>query len=467
LRAVLLAAAAVVGLDAAALAADMPTKMPIKAPPLVGYAWDGFYVGGYVGSALGQNTAETPRPGNPAGTREGGVQFNSNNFVGGVTAGYNWRLAPNWLVGLEGDIGYSAVYSHFKEWNDVIDVGTNTDWIGTVRARGGYLTGPALLYVTGGVAFVHMTDMFGQDAISIPATRSSITKVGWVVGGGIETKLSSRWSAKSEYLYIDAGDHSFGSDPFGVGVAPGSGPLVPTDFNKHTYHVIKTGLNYNFGGAPDEGLPFITGKLLPSNHNWGGLYAGLNVGGGISNSRADSIDANPAVFVRGTENINGAGLSAGAQIGYNYMITPRYLIGAEGDFGYLGMRSNNNDWFDQTDNFTQNTNWYATARVRAGVSNGPALFYFTGGAAWVHSEVGFAKTLTAFPGDVAWRTVSGWTIGGGTEVALNERWSARLESLYIDAGESTHTDTISPNFWAEFKQRFVVVRAGLNYKLTD
>jgi len=44
----LLAAAAVAGFNANVFAADMPTKMPIKASPLVGYAWDGFYVGGYV-----------------------------------------------------------------------------------------------------------------------------------------------------------------------------------------------------------------------------------------------------------------------------------------------------------------------------------------------------------------------------------------------------------------------------------
>src|SRR6266567_3763377 len=96
LRAVLLAAVAVAGIDAAALAADLPTKMPIKAPPVVGYAWDGFYVGGYIGSALGQAGGETPLPGNPAGTRQGGVNVNDNEFTIGVTAGYNWRVAPNW-----------------------------------------------------------------------------------------------------------------------------------------------------------------------------------------------------------------------------------------------------------------------------------------------------------------------------------------------------------------------------------
>jgi outer membrane immunogenic protein len=464
----LLAAVAAVGIGATAFAADMPAKMPIKASPVVSYAWDGFYVGGYVGGVLGQNTGETPPPGNPAGTRTGSFQFNDYNFAGGVTAGYNWRVAPNWLVGVEGDFGYFAIYQNFKEYNDVITAGTKSDWNGTVRVRGGYLTGPSLLYVTGGVAFVHMTDTFGGDTFTnFQATRDSTTRVGWVAGAGIETKMSSRWSAKTEYLFIDAGDRTFGGDPFGVGVAPGSGPLVPTDYHHRFYNVIKTGLNYNFGGGPDEGLPFLTGKLLPSNHNWNGLYAGLNVGGGMSNTHA--IDPGLTGPTRGQADINGAGFAGGAQIGYNYMITPRYLVGLEGDFGYLGMRANFNDWFDLTARFTQNTNWYATARGRVGVSNGPALFYFTGGAAWVNLEDGFGRGSAISTGDLAWRTRSGWTFGGGTEVALNERWSARLESLYMNTGNSFHTNTPPPlvGFNADFKERFVVVRAGLNYKFTD
>jgi opacity protein-like surface antigen len=64
------------------------------------------------------------------------------------------------------------------------------------------------------------------------------------------------------------------------------------------------------------------------------------------------------------------------------------------------------------------------------------------------------------------RTASGWTIGGGTEVALNSRWSATLESLYIDVGHRNATNVPPPGFGfnADFKDRFMVVRAGLNYK---
>ena len=63
------------------------------------------------------------------------------------------------------------------------------------------------------------------------------------------------------------------------------------------------------------------------------------------------------------------------------------------------------------------------------------------------------------------KTASGWTIGGGTEVALDARWSAKIESLYIDVGHTNHSDLVpAPFFLADFKERFMVVRAGLNYK---
>ena len=457
LRAVLLAAVAVAGIDAAALAADLPTKMPIKAPPVVGYVWDGFYIGGYYGASLGQATAETPAPGNPSG----GVTLNDGGVTIGGTLGYNWTFAPKWLAGLEGDIGYLGVNRNFKEWSDVINTGTKASWYATARARLGYLTGPSLLYVTGGAAFVHVTDTIGGSVTTIPPTESSTTRVGWTAGTGIETKLSRSWSAKSEYLFIDAGDYSFGSN-----TTPGTGGLVPTTFHNHQYHVFKSGLNYNFGSGPNEGLPFFNTPMLPSDHNWGGFYAGVNVGLGISNTQANDAVVNG---IRGNEDINGAGFAGGAQVGYNYMITPKYFVGVEGDFGYLGVRhSDAPDWNTTQDVFTQQTRWYATARGRIGVSTGPALLYFTGGGAWVRLQDGFAQTLPAFPGDVTWKTANGWTFGGGTEVALDARWSAKLESLYVNAGASTHNDTIGvAPFYADFKQRFVVVRAGLNYKLSD
>ncbi len=70
-------------------------------------------------------------------------------------------------------------------------------------------------------------------------------------------------------------------------------------------------------------------------------------------------------------------------------------------------------------------------------------------------------------GDLDSTTRSGWTVGGGTEVALDAHWSAKIETLYIDTGIRTHTNVppaLGFGFWADFHERFAIARAGLNYK---
>ena len=86
--------------------------------------------------------------------------------------GYNWQFAPHWLVGIEGDVGTLGIDRTVKEYNDVIIVGSKADWYGTVRGRFGYVTGPSLLYVTGGVAFVHITRHVRRRLHHHPGDRS-------------------------------------------------------------------------------------------------------------------------------------------------------------------------------------------------------------------------------------------------------------------------------------------------------
>jgi outer membrane immunogenic protein len=432
-------------LGAAASAADMPVKMPIKAPPPVGYDWNGFYIGGYYGSSIEQTKAHAD------GFAAGVAGVVDMGLALGGTVGYNWQFAPRWLVGLEADAGTLSVDHTFHQWDFPTLTGSKADGYGTVRARFGYVTGPSLLYVTGGAAFVHITDTFGGGgAPAAPAIANTTTKIGWTVGGGIETKLSRNWSTTTEYQFIDAGSTNFASNPLGVAG-------IGTTFD-HSYHVLKTGLNYKLDGNW-EGLPFFNKGLLPSDHNWNGFYAGLNAGGGISLMRG--IDD-----LRGEEDMNGTGFAGGGQVGYNYMLTPKWFVGLEGDIGYLGVNSSTAAWVATFDTFTAQTSWYGTARARVGSSTGPALLYVTAGAAWVGLKDGFGLQPASAGVDISSRTASGWTVGGGAEVAIDSRWSAKLESLYIDAGHTNHSDLIpAPFFFADYKERFMVVRAGLNLKL--
>jgi len=443
-------------LGAAANAADMPAKAPVyRAPPVATYDWNGFYLGAYYGAAVRHSDAHT-------NSFVGTVDNNAGGLTGGVTAGYNWQFNPNMLVGIEGDVGYLSSKHSFKDFNDPNIVGVKTSWGGTVRGRLGYVAGPSVIYATGGVAFVGVEDTFGGSLnLGAVPTVQSDTRTGWTAGGGIETKLSRNWSAKSEYLYVDAGDSSFSSRPLG-------GATVDTVTFHHQIHLLKTGFNYRFGGPVDP-IPFMAAPFS-SPDRWNGFYVGAFAGGGLSLTHVAGNFQNSL----GETDINDTGFTGGVQAGYNWIIGGRWLAGVEGDVGYLGINKSFGEWDDvnspfnltNTIIFSQKTDWYGTARGRFGVTTGPALFYGTAGAAWVRVRDGMANT-TLGVSDIQSRTASGWTIGGGTEIALDARWSAKLDFLYIDAGHNQRTVTGNGGFpnGGNFADRFEVIRAGLSYKL--
>lgn len=474
----LLAGVALILASQGASAADLPVKSPLqRAPAAIGYDWTGIYIGGYWGTSIGQSSLRTP---NGPFDDVGQVDISKGSWTAGGTVGANWQLNPSWLIGVEGDLGYLANNRTFLEWNDTrVTAGVKAGGYATARARFGYVTGASLLYATGGAAFVRVENTFGGCGLTgcgagivTPPNSVTSTRNGWTAGGGIETKLSSNWTQKTEYLYIDAGTTNFLAIPFAT--------PHQTSF-RNEFHVIKTGLNYRFGG-PADALPLFGGAMLPTDHNWAGFYAGVNAGGGLTTSPAPGSSIGTAAF--GENDLRGNGFAGGAQAGYNFMNLfgrPNWFAGVEGDFGYLGIKASHIDWNDAF-RMSQKTTWYGTARARFGTTTGPALLYLTGGAAFVRVENGLDTKLTPAeiqaiqPGttitsDIRSETKVGWTIGGGTEVALDSRWSARLEYLYIDAGKSKRTSIFTSPFFgnqaipfdSNISNRFHVVRAGLNY----
>jgi outer membrane immunogenic protein len=452
MKRILLGGIATMALLGAANAADMPVKA--RPAPVPTYDWTGFYIGGFDSESVNHATANTPAPGAIGGVHPGSMGVVGSGWGGGVTAGYNLQFDPHWLVGLEGDFAWLGGGRVYRDWDDIAGVGVVPKWSATLRGRLGYVTGPSLLYITGGAGWVNVTDSFGGTFPALPLASSTTTTVGGVAGAGIETKLSRNWSAKTEYLYIDGGStHAYTGNPFGI---------LTTANTSHNYQVIKTGLNYRLDGNW-EGLPFFNNApLMASSHNWNGLYIGGNAGVGSSLTQTHSIGVSPG----GDEDPTGLGFAGGGQVGYNYMVMQKYLIGVEGDFGALSMHRTIDDWFDTSfAEFNQKTNWYGTARARVGTSTGPALLYLTGGAAWVHLQEGFNPQPFGITGQLVTRTGMGWTFGGGTEVAIDSHWSAKLESLYINSGTSANLQVAPAAFFTTFKDHFMVVRAGLNYAL--
>jgi outer membrane immunogenic protein len=195
----LLATAGVLSLGAVtAQAADMPARMPAKAPAYVApalYNWTGPYVGLCGGGSFGSG---------------------SDAAIVGGTLGYNMQSGP-WVFGLEGDMN----------WLSHTSAAVRNNWLATVRGRVGYAmgaTGNIMPYITGGVAF-------GDISNSVAGVGMvSDSKAGWTLGGGLEAAISGPLTAKIEYLYVDLGE---GPTLAGVGS------------NYHT-SIVRAGLNYRF-----------------------------------------------------------------------------------------------------------------------------------------------------------------------------------------------------------------------------
>lgn len=100
------------------------------------------------------------------------------------------------------------------------------------------------------------------------------------------------------------------------------------------------------------------------------------------------------------------------------------------------------------------------------------LVYATGGLAYGQLNSTLGATTTTTTGVVtaasssANITRAGWTVGGGVEWAFLNRWSAKLEYIYMDLGTfgATFTGT-GPYATVGTSTHFTdnIFRAGINY----
>jgi len=177
-----------------ALAADLPVKAPQFRPA---FDWSGFYIGGHTGYSRGSSNAVLSDPllAASSGTFSG--------VIGGVQAGYNVRLPSGLLLGVEADL----TFPNYLTSNSIVsrlttadsDVTHQLDYVGTVRGRIGYTSGPWLAYATGGLAYA------GERFLSSPAVgdeeKDIHRRLGWAAGAGLEYGFAPHWSVRLEYLY--------------------------------------------------------------------------------------------------------------------------------------------------------------------------------------------------------------------------------------------------------------------------
>jgi opacity protein-like surface antigen len=202
-----------------------------KAAAAPTYHWAGPYVGANFGGVFNREDVTTPI---------GISATNPSGVLGGVQFGYNYLLAPHWLVGVEGELDWTSGQGKANYIDPAgtaaLSVTSDHNWYDTVSAKLGYVTGPLLLYAKGGAAWMNADYRLEVNGGIDGATVLSANRSGWNAGVGLEYMLGKQWSAKLEYDYLD-----FGSSTLGFVTPFGNGVTFKTQINE-----LKAGVNYHW-----------------------------------------------------------------------------------------------------------------------------------------------------------------------------------------------------------------------------
>ena len=196
--------------------------------------------------------------------------------------------------------------------------------------------------------------------------------------------------------------------------------------------------------------------VAPVTYSWAGFYIGGHAGVG---------------WTEGSD----AGFVGGGQIGYNWALSPNWVIGIEGDLS--GTSLNANDAAVTLGNVTvtggANLDWLSSVRGRLGYTWDHFMLYFTGGGAWADVSGGGTVSVAGL-GSAAWSasgTASGWVLGGGGEWMFAPNWTFGVEYLHYEFDHLSGTVTTPIGGFSgdlgSGSGSVDVVRARLNYKFGD
>jgi hemoglobin/transferrin/lactoferrin receptor protein len=196
-----------------------------------GSDWTGIYLGGHLGYGLGSSHGVTTAGDGTAGAVAAAesADVNFRDLTKGFQGGFNYEFANRMVIGVEGDFSWTK----FRKTQDAIatedprltagsflqaKTDYKFDWTASLRGRVGYAFDRALVYATGGLAFLNESEVRSQYRAasgSVPGTqlifreKASVTRSGWTVGAGVEYALNNNWSLKGEYAYDHFGNEDF------------------------------------------------------------------------------------------------------------------------------------------------------------------------------------------------------------------------------------------------------------------
>jgi outer membrane immunogenic protein len=262
-------------------------------------------------------------------------------------------------------------------------------------------------------------------------------------------------------------------------------------------------------------------------NTWTGFYLGVDFGGINGSHEGESFSQGTGVGAGGATafdpvNLNSTnhwGAMGGVYAGYNWAVTPSWVVGVEGDWNKTNLGTTNSSIltlggvpqpvgclpaggtpagtvFTSTCNgvlMSDNLSWIATVRGRLGYTYGSMMLYGTAGGAYMNQELSGQVINCTFAGATCTgaavnngnnrvasiatslnSTNTGWVAGGGIELMATANWLVRVEYLHYAFGTgTTHSAACTqciagafsgPGNFTWGSANYDAVRAGLAYK---
>jgi len=481
----------------AAITASAPASAANKAPPPAApetWSWSGVYIGGHGGYGWARDPFSDPvfQFKNPATAPL--TDANSKGGVAGFQGGINWQ-SGFWVGGVEIDLSFTGMKgsTSISTGNfappPISEVSTATqtdkfDWLGSARARLGYLPWPnVLLYGTAGPAWTRLVQTFEETDSSSDPARGSVTTIltqtsptwrfGAVAGVGAEARLwDSNWLARVEYLHYDFGKSEVSSE---TGSLPFTSGRVTAD-------VVRAGLGYKFGQdtviGRTVGIPVKAPRMAATPWTWSGFYIGGHAGFGWGHDPFTEPFFFSQTFT--LTGVDSNGFVGGFQAGGNWQ-TGAWVAGLELDLSGTGIKGSTSGAASftgaatgaNTVTVTDELELIGSARARVGYLVWPdVLLYGTGGLTWtrlVQTEddatifTSGGTSSVSSDTQVSWEF--GWVAGLGIESRLwNSNWLARIEYLHYDFGDSGSSFDGPVVTFSSGHLTTDVIRGGLSYK---
>jgi outer membrane immunogenic protein len=214
------------------------------------------------------------------------------------------------------------------------------------------------------------------------------------------------------------------------------------------------------------------GPAEPFYKSWTGFYAGVNFGEGSGHATwQDRPFANAGFDQQGLGRVphtDQSGAIYGGQIGYDWQINPKWVLGIEGSFSASDITGTDFDQFNVAWSLRNRVNWLASVTGRAGwLATDNVLLYTRAGVAFANNSLTVTDDTFIFKGQTSVDRV-GFVVAPGIEWRFSPHVSVFLQGEYYGFSDKNInlTDTNPPpaNANAKIQESIENLKFGVNYR---